>query len=221
MTNPATKKIGVLLSGRGSNFEALADSVAAGRIPDAEIAIVISNREDARGLLRAAERGIPARVIPSKGVEREAYDRLVVAALKEARVDLVCLAGFMRLLSPYFVASFRGRILNIHPALLPAFPGLEAARQALDYGVKFSGCTVHFVDENLDAGPIVAQAIVAIEPGDTEETLAARILTEEHRIYTEAVRLVLSGKFRVEDRRVLPSDQENQEERLTGRAKSR
>ena len=221
MTNPATKKIGVLLSGRGSNFEALADSVAASRIPDAEIAIVISNREDARGLLRAAERGIPARVIPSKGVEREAYDRLVVAALKEARVDLVCLAGFMRLLSPYFVASFRGRILNIHPSLLPAFPGLEAQRQALDYGVKFSGCTVHFVDENLDAGPIVAQAIVAIEPGDTEETLAARILTEEHRIYTEAVRLVLSGKFRVEDRRVLPSDQENQEERLTGRAKSR
>ena len=221
MTNPATKKIGVLLSGRGSNFEALADSVAASRIPDAEIAIVISNREDARGLLRAAERGIPARVIPSKGVEREAYDRLVVAALKEARVDLVCLAGFMRLLSPYFVASFRGRILNIHPSLLPAFPGLEAQRQALDYGVKFSGCTVHFVDENLDAGPIVAQAIVAIEPGDTEETLAARILTEEHRIYTEAVRLVLSGKFRIEDRRVLPSDQENQEERLTGRAKSR
>jgi len=221
MTNPATKKIGVLLSGRGSNFEALADSVAAGRIPDAEIAIVISNREDARGLLRAAERGIPARVIPSKGVEREAYDRLVVAALKEARVDLVCLAGFMRLLSPYFVAAFRGRILNIHPALLPAFPGLEAARQALDYGVKFSGCTVHFVDENLDAGPIVAQAIVAIEPGDTEETLAARILREEHRIYTEAVRLVLFGKFRIEDRRVLPSDQENQEERLTGRAKSR
>jgi phosphoribosylglycinamide formyltransferase 1 len=225
MTNHPTKKIGVLLSGRGSNFEALADSVAAGRIPDAEISIVISNREDAQGLLRAAERRIPARVIPSKGVEREAYDRLVVAALNEARVDLVCLAGFMRLLSPYFVAAFRGRILNIHPSLLPAFPGLEAQRQALDYGVKFSGCTVHFVDENLDAGPIVAQAIVPIELGDTEETLAARILTEEHRIYTEAVRLVLSGKFRIEDRRVLPKAEENQEERLTehltGRAKSR
>ncbi len=225
MTNPTGKKIGVLLSGRGSNFEALADSVAAGRIPDAEISIVISNREDAAGLVRAAERRIPARVIPSKGVEREAYDRLVVAALKDARVDLVCLAGFMRLLSPYFVAAFRGRILNIHPSLLPAFPGLEAQRQALDYGVKFSGCTVHFVDENLDAGPIVAQAIVGIEPGDTEETLAARILTEEHRIYTEAVRLVLSGKFRVEDRRVLPTAEANQEERLnvplTGRAKSR
>ena len=221
MTNHPTKKIGVLLSGRGSNFEALADSVAAGRIPDAEIAIVISNREDARGLLRAAERRIPARVIPSKGVEREAYDRLVVAALREARVDLVCLAGFMRLLSPYFVAAFRGRILNIHPSLLPAFPGLEAQRQALDYGVQFSGCTVHFVDENLDAGPIVAQAVVPIEPGDTEETLAARILTEEHRIYTEAVRLVLSGKFRIEDRRVLPTADEIQEERLTERAKSR
>ena len=225
MTNPTGKKIGVLLSGRGSNFEALADSVAAGRIPDAEISIVISNREDAAGLVRAAERRIPARVIPSKGVEREAYDRLVVAALNDARVDLVCLAGFMRLLSPYFVAAFRGCILNIHPSLLPAFPGLEAQRQALDYGVKFSGCTVHFVDETLDAGPIVAQAIVGIEPGDTEESLAARILTEEHRIYTEAVRLVLSGKFRVEDRRVLSTAEANQEQRLnvplTGRAKSR
>jgi len=209
----------VLLSGRGSNFEALADSAAAGRIPDAEISIVISNREDAAGLQRAAERRIPARVIPSKGVEREAYDRLVVAALNEARVDLVCLAGFMRLLSPFFVAAFRGRILNIHPSLLPSFPGLESQRQALDYGVKFSGCTVHFVDENLDAGPIVKQAIVPIEPGDTDETLAARILSEEHRIYTEAVRLVLSGKFRIEGRRVLPSAEETQEGRLTERAK--
>jgi phosphoribosylglycinamide formyltransferase-1 len=214
-----TKRIGVLLSGRGSNFEALADSAAAGRIPDAEISIVISNREDALGLRRAAERRIPARVIPSKGVEREAYDRLVVAALNEARVDLVCLAGFMRLLSPYFVAAFRGRILNIHPSLLPSFPGLESQRQALDYGVKFSGCTVHFVDENLDAGPIVTQAIVPIEAGDTDETLAARILREEHRIYTEAVRLVLSGKFRIEGRRVLPTAEETQEERLTERAK--
>jgi phosphoribosylglycinamide formyltransferase-1 len=214
-----TKRIGVLLSGRGSNFEALADSAAAGRIPDAEISIVISNREDAAGLQRAAERRIPTRVIPSKGVEREAYDRLVVAALNEALVDLVCLAGFMRLLSPYFVAAFRGRILNIHPSLLPSFPGLESQRQALDYGVKFSGCTVHFVDENLDAGPIVKQAIVPIEPGDTEETLAVRILREEHRIYTEAVRLVLSGKFRIEGRRVLPTAEETQEGRLTERAK--
>jgi phosphoribosylglycinamide formyltransferase 1 len=214
-----TKRIGVLLSGRGSNFEALADSVAAGRIPDAEISIVVSNREDALGLRRATERRIPARVIPSKGVEREAYDRLVVAALNESHVDLVCLAGFMRLLSPYFVAAFRRRILNIHPSLLPAFPGLESQRQALDYGVKFSGCTVHFVDETLDAGPIVKQAIVPIESGDTEETLAARILSEEHRIYTEAVRLVLSGKFRIEGRRVLPTAEETQEERLTERAK--
>ena len=216
-----TKRIGVLLSGRGSNFEAHADSVTARRIPDAEISIVVSNREDAPGLRRATERRIPTRVIPSKGVEREAYDRLVVAALNEARVDLVCLAGFMRLLSPYFVAAFRGRILNIHPSLLPAFPGLEAQRQALDYGVKFSGCTVHFVDENLDAGPIVKQAIVPIEPGDTDESLAARILSEEHRIYAEAVRLVLSGKFRIEGRRVLPTAEDTQEERLTERAKHR
>ena len=221
MTNPLKKKIGVLLSGRGSNFEALADSVAAGRIPNAEISIVISNREDAPVLARAAERRIPSRVIPSKGVEREAYDRVVVAALNDARVDLVCLAGFMRLLSPHFVAAFHRRILNIHPSLLPAFPGLEAQRQALDYGVKFSGCTVHFVDENLDAGPIVAQAIVPVKPGDTEETLAARILTEEHRIYTEAVRLVLSGQFRIEGRRVLSTAEENQEEHLSERAKHR
>src|ERR1700683_5257457 len=200
------KRIGILLSGRGSNFEALADSVVAGRIPDAQIALVVSNREDAPGLARAIERGIPARVIPSKGIERETYDRMVVAALDDARVDLVCLAGFMRLLSPYFVAAFRGRILNIHPSLLPAFPGLEAQRQALEYGVQFTGCTVHFVDENLDAGPIVAQSIVPIEDGDTPDTLAARILAEEHRIYTEAVRLVLSGRYRVASRRVIALD---------------
>jgi phosphoribosylglycinamide formyltransferase-1 len=199
-----TKSIGVLLSGRGSNFVALADSVAAGRIPNARISIVVSNREDAPGLERANERGIPARIIPSKGLERETYDRMVVAALDDARVDLVCLAGFMRLLSPYFIAAFRGRILNIHPSLLPAFPGLEAQRQALEYGVQFTGCTVHFVDENLDAGPIVAQAIVPVEPGDTAETLSTRVLAEEHRIYAEAVRLVLSGAFRIEGRRVLP-----------------
>jgi phosphoribosylglycinamide formyltransferase-1 len=203
--NANIKRIGVLLSGRGSNFEALADNIGAGRIPGSEIALVVSNREGAPGLARAAERGIATKVIPSKGIEREAYDRLVVAALKEAQVDLVCLAGFMRLLSPYFVSAFPMRILNIHPALLPAFPGLEAQRQALEYGVKFTGCTVHFVDENLDAGPIVAQAIVPIEPADTAETLSARILEEEHRIYAEAVRLVLSGNFRIEGRRVLPT----------------
>ncbi len=198
------KRIGVLLSGRGSNFEALADSVAAGRIPDAQVALVVSNREGAPGLARAIERGIPARVIPSKGLEREVYDRVVVGALDDARVDLVCLAGFMRLLSPYFIAAYRGRILNIHPSLLPAFPGLEAQRQALEYGVKFSGCTVHFVDELLDAGPIVAQAIVPVQDGDTSETLSERILAEEHRVYTEAVRLILSGKFRIEGRHVVP-----------------
>ena len=201
-----TKRIGVLLSGRGSNFEALADSVAAGRIPDAEISIVISNREGAEGVARAHARGIPVRVIPSKGLEREAYDRMVVAALDDGRVNLVCLAGFMRLLSPYFVAAFSNRILNIHPSLLPAFPGLEAQRQALEYGVKFSGCTVHFVDENLDAGPIVAQSIVPVRDDDTPDALAARILAEEHRIYTEAVRLVLSGRYRVEARRVVAID---------------
>ena len=196
-------RIGVLLSGRGSNFEALADSIAAGRIPGAEIALVISNREGAPGIARASERGIPSKVIPSKGMAREDYDRLVVGELRKARIELVCLAGFMRLLSPYFVAAFPQRILNIHPSLLPSFPGLEAQRQALEYGVKFSGCTVHLVDENLDAGPIIAQAIVPIRDEDTEETLAARILVEEHRVYTEAVRLVLSGEFRIEGRRVV------------------
>jgi len=200
------KRIAVLLSGRGSNFEALADSVAAGRIPDAEIAIVVSNREGAAGIEKAQARGIETRVIPSKGLEREAYDRLVVAALKEKQADLVCLAGFMRLLSPYFVSEFRNRILNIHPSLLPAFPGLEAQRQALEHGVKFSGCTVHFVDENLDAGPIVAQSVVEVRDADTPETLSERILREEHRIYTEAVRLVLSGRFRIEGRRVIRLD---------------
>jgi phosphoribosylglycinamide formyltransferase 1 len=198
-----SRHIGVLLSGRGSNFEALADSIAAGRIPGAEIVLVVSNREDAPGLARAAARGIPARAIPSKGPPREAYDRLVVAEMQREGVELVCLAGFMRLLSPYFVAQFPQRILNIHPSLLPSFPGLEAQRQALEYGVKFSGCTVHLVDENLDAGPILAQAIVSVRDADTHETLSARILAEEHRIYTEAVRLILSGKYRIEGRRVI------------------
>src|SRR5579863_3425565 len=197
------KRIGVLLSGRGSNFEALADSVAAGRIPNAEIALVLSNREGAGGIEKARARRIETCVIPSKGLEREAYDRLAVAALREKNVDLVCLAGYMRLLSPYFVAAFPDRILNIHPSLLPAFPGLEPQRQALEHGAKFTGCTVHFVDENLDAGPIVMQAVVPIEDGDTPETLAERILHEEHRIYTEAVRLVLEGRVRIEGRRVL------------------
>jgi len=197
------KQIGVLLSGRGSNFEALADSVAAGRIPNTEISIVLSNRENAPGIEKARARNIEARAIPSKGLEREAYDRLVVAALEKKKVDLVCLAGYMRLLSPYFVRAFPNRILNIHPSLLPAFPGLEPQRQALEHGVRFSGCTVHFVDENLDAGPIIVQAVVPIEDKDTPDTLAARILKEEHRIYTEAVRIVLEGRYRIEGRRVL------------------
>ena len=199
------KRIGVLLSGRGSNFEALADSVAAGRIPNAEIAVVISNREGAPGIDKAKQRRIAARVIPSKGLEREAYDRQVVAVLREHNVDLVCLAGYMRLLSPFFVAAFPNRILNIHPSLLPSFPGLESQRQALEYGVKFAGCTVHFVVENLDAGPIVLQATVPVLDGDTEATLSARILVEEHRIYSEAVRMVLEGGYKIEGRRVLRS----------------
>ncbi len=197
------KCIGVLLSGRGSNFEAIAENVAAGHIPNAEIAIVISNREGAPGIERARLRGIETRVIPSKGLERETYDRQVVAVLREKQVDLVCLAGFMRLLSPYFVAAFPQRILNIHPSLLPSFPGLEAQRQALEHGVKWSGCSVHFVDENLDAGPIIVQTPVEVLDTDTPETLAARILKEEHRIYSEAVRIVLEGRYRIEGRRVL------------------
>lgn len=191
------------MSGRGSNFEALADSIAAGRIPNAEMAIVLSNREGAPGIERALARGIEARVIPSKGLEREAYDKLVVAALREKNVDLVCLAGYMRLLSPHFVKAFPAAILNIHPSLLPSFPGLESQRQALEHGAKFSGCTVHFVDENLDAGPIVMQAVVPIEDRDTPDTLAEKILREEHRIYSEAVRIVLEGRYRLEGRRVL------------------
>ncbi len=196
-------RIGVLLSGRGSNFEALADSIAAGRIPGAEISIVISNREDAPGLVRAVARGIAAKAIPSKGMAREEYDRLVVEEMRKAGVELVCLAGFMRLLSPYFVAAFPQRILNIHPSLLPSFSGLEAQRQALEYGVKYTGCTVHLVDENLDAGPILTQAVVPVLDEDTDETLSARVLAMEHRIYTEAVRLVLSGQYRIEGRRVI------------------
>ena len=196
------KRIGILLSGRGSNFEAIAENVAAGRI-DAEIAVVISNRPEARGLETARARGINAVCIPSKGLEREAYDRLVVAELKKNQVDLVCLAGFMRLLSAYFVREFPLRILNIHPALLPSFPGLDAQHQALEHGVRISGCTVHFVDENLDSGPIVVQAAVPVLDNDTADTLSARILSQEHRIYSEAIRLVLSGNYRVEGRRVI------------------
>lgn len=200
----ATKKIGVLLSGRGSNFEAIAKSVAAGRI-DAEIAVVISNRADAGGLEIARAHELNAVCLPSKGLDRADYDRSVVAELRKHEVDLVCLAGFLRLLSGEFVRAFPERILNIHPSLLPAFPGLDAQHQALSHGVRVSGCTVHFVDEQLDAGPIVLQATVPVLDDDTVELLSARILEEEHRIYTEAIQLVLSGRYRIAGRRVLRS----------------
>jgi len=203
------KRIGVLLSGRGSNFEALAESVAAGRIPNAEIAVVISNRDGAPGIQRAESRGIKTSVIPSKGLEREVYDRQVAAVLDQHQVELICLAGYMRLLSPFFVAKFLNRILNIHPSLLPSFPGLESQRQALEYGVKFTGCTVHFVDENLDAGPIILQATVPVLDGDTETTLSEKILKEEHRIYSQAVNIVLEGKYKIEGRRVLRTVENN------------
>lgn len=195
------KRIAILLSGRGSNFEAIADNVAAGKI-NAEIGLVLSNRADALGLERARQRGLPTLYLPSKGLEREQYDRQVIAALKERQIDLVCLAGFMRLLSPYFIREFPYRILNIHPALLPAFPGLEAQQQALEHGVKVSGCTVHFVDEFVDHGPTIVQACVPVLNDDTVETLSARILKEEHRIYSEAINLVLNDRIRIEGRRV-------------------
>jgi phosphoribosylglycinamide formyltransferase-1 len=201
----STKRLGILLSGRGSNFMAIADNVAAGRIP-AEIAVVISNRPSAPGLEEAERRGLPTRMIPSKGLEREQYDRQVVAVLQEKQVDLVCLAGFMRLLSPYFVSAFPKRILNIHPSLLPTFPGLDAQRQALEYGVKVTGCTVHFVDENLDAGPVVIQSAIPVLDDDTPDTLSARILEEEHLIYSEAINIVLSGCWRIEGRRVVRTE---------------
>jgi phosphoribosylglycinamide formyltransferase-1 len=196
------KNLGILLSGRGSNFEAIAHNVQAGRIP-AQIAVVISNREDAPGIERARAMGLNARVIPSKGKEREVYDREVVAALREFHVDLVCLAGFMRILSPHFIREFPGRILNIHPALLPAFPGSDAQRQALEHGVKFTGCTVHLVDEGVDTGPIIAQAVVPVLDGDTVESLSERILKEEHRIYSEAICLLLEDRVRIEGRRAV------------------
>lgn len=196
------KRLGILLSGRGSNFEAIADSVAAGTI-DAEIAIVISNRPETRGLEAAQRRGLPAVCIPSKGLDRTIYDAMLVEELKKHAVDLICLAGYMRLLSAGFIREFAGRVLNIHPSLLPAFPGLDAQHQALEHGVKVTGCTVHFVDEYLDAGPILAQAAVPVKDDDTAETLSARILQEEHRIYSEAIRMALSGQLRIEGRRVL------------------
>ncbi|MCZ2155505.1 MAG: phosphoribosylglycinamide formyltransferase [Bryobacterales bacterium] len=196
------KRLGILLSGRGSNFEAIARNCASGKLK-AEIAIVIANREDARGLATAREMGLRTLLLPSKGVEREEHDRRVASALEEAQVDLVVLAGYMRILTAWFIERFPQRIVNIHPALLPAFPGLDAQHQAWEYGVRYSGCTVHFVDEKMDSGPILAQAVVPVFHSDTAETLSRRILAEEHRIYSEAIALVLSGKYRIEGRRVV------------------
>ncbi|MGA8622692.1 MAG: phosphoribosylglycinamide formyltransferase [Candidatus Sulfotelmatobacter sp.] len=194
--------LGILLSGRGSNFVAIADSIDAGRIADARIAVVISNKKDAPGVITARQRGLNTLVIPSKGKPREEHDREVVAALKQHNVDLVCLAGYMRLLSPWFVQQFPRRILNIHPSLLPAFPGLEAQEQAFAYGVKVSGCTVHFVDEELDHGAIIVQKTVFVLDSDDERTLAARILEQEHIAYTEAINIVLKGNIEIVGRRL-------------------
>jgi len=197
------KKIGILLSGRGSNFEAIARNVAAGRIPNAQVSVVISNRTDAGGIAAAQHLGLASLVIPSRGKDRETHDREVVAALQQHNTDLVCLAGYMRLLSPWFVRQFPHRILNIHPSLLPAFPGLEAQEQAFAYGVRVTGCTVHFVDEELDHGPIIVQKTVPVLETDDEHSLAARILEQEHIAYSEAINIVLAGKFDITGRRLV------------------
>lgn len=197
------KNIGILLSGRGSNFEAIARNVAAGDIPDARISVVISNKPDAGGIETARRLGLNAVVLPSKGKEREVHDREMVDVLKRHQADLICLAGYMRLLSPWFVQQFPNRILNIHPSLLPAFPGLEAQQQAFAYGVKVAGCTVHFVDEELDHGAIIVQRAIPVLDHDDEHTLASRILEQEHIAYSEAIRIVLGGSFEVIGRRLV------------------
>lgn len=197
------KNVGILLSGRGSNFEAIAKNIASGAISDARIAVVISNRTDAGGIETAKRLGLETLVIPSKGKQREDHDREVVAALQQHKVDLVCLAGYMRLLSPWFVKQFPHKILNVHPSLLPAFPGLEAQQQAFAYGVKVAGCTVHFVDEELDHGAIIVQKAVPVLDSDDEHSLAERILEQEHIAYSEAIALVLGGKFRIAGRRLI------------------
>jgi len=195
-------KIGILISGRGSNMVALLDAVRDGRIRDAEIALVVSDKPSAAGRMRARDRGIKTALVERKGRTREEHEREIIKALRAEGVELVCLAGFMRLLSPRFIEEFRGRILNIHPSLLPAFPGLDSQRQAIEHGVKYSGCTVHFVDESLDGGPIITQRIVQVLDTDTPDTLAARILHEEHLAYPEALALVCSGRYEVSGRRV-------------------
>jgi phosphoribosylglycinamide formyltransferase-1 len=195
--------IGILISGRGSNMSALADAVRSGRIPNAEISVVISDKAEAAGVDQARRRGIEAIVIERGGRTREEHEREIVAALNERKIDIVCLAGYMRLLSPYFIDAYRGSILNIHPSLLPTFPGLASQRQALEHGVKWTGCTVHLVDETLDGGPIIAQRIVPVLEDDTEETLSARILEQEHQLLAEAVALIVSGKYEIVGRRVV------------------
>src|SRR5882762_1647992 len=194
--------LGILLSGRGSNFIAIADSIDAGRIPNARIAVVISNQADARGIETAKQRGYNALVLPSQGRLREEHDRAVIAALQEHAVEWVCLAGYMRLLSPWFVQQFPQRILNIHPSLLPAFPGLDAQKQAFEYGVRVSGCTVHLVDEQLDHGAIVLQKAVPVLDSDDDHSLAARILEQEHIAYSVAINLVLNGEYTIVGRRL-------------------
>lgn len=203
-------RLGILISGRGSNFEAIANSIARGRL-EAEIAVVISNRPGAGGLEIARERGIPSKVIPSRGLDREEYDRLLIAELRAHDVELVCLAGFMRLLSADFVRAFPNRVVNIHPSLLPAFPGLDGQKQALDYGVRIAGCTVHFVDEFLDSGPILLQAAVPVLDGDTVGSLSARILAQEHAVYSQAIQLIAEDRVVIEGRRVRILEPETEE----------
>jgi phosphoribosylglycinamide formyltransferase-1 len=200
-------RLGILISGRGSNFEAIANSIARKKL-DAEIAIVISNRANAPGLDIARKRGIPLRVIASAGVERDAYDKLLIEELQTHQADLVCLAGFMRLLSASVIRAFPNRVLNIHPSLLPAFTGLDAQRQALEYGVRITGCTVHFVDEFLDSGPIIIQSAVPVLDGDSVESLSARILVQEHLIYSKAIGYIADGRITVEGRRVSIKEEE-------------
>ena len=195
-------KIAILISGRGSNMLALADAIREGRVPETEIAIVVSDQPAAAGLAHAQSHNLPTTVVDRRGRTRDQHDRELVTVLQEQQVDFVCLAGYMRLLSPFFLAAFHNRILNIHPSLLPAFPGLDAQQQALEHGVKFSGCTVHFVDQTLDGGPIIAQRVVPVLDGDTEQTLSARILEEEHKLYAEALAFVVSGMYQIIGRRV-------------------
>lgn len=195
-------RLAILISGRGSNMLALAEAVREGRIPGAEIALVLSDQAQAEGLSRARERGLETSLIERRGRTRREHDREIAETLEARGVGLVCLAGYMRLLSPEFIAAYGGRVLNIHPSLLPAFPGLDAQRQALSYGVKWTGCTVHFVDETLDGGPIIAQRVVPVRDGDTEETLSARILKEEHHLYPEAVARIVRGDYAIAGRRV-------------------